>query len=402
MLSFFTDGDGDGYGTAPSIDACSAPAGFSAVGGDCDDSNALVSPVGVEVCDLVDNNCNDVIDEGCGHSTGGTYISCNGLGTGITQCYWRYEFDPAQCNPTCDKLVLFFGGGGMNCDTEGYDLEEVTRDYANNGYIATCIDTFKDSGPAGNFPFNLEAGRVDRLISTITSDPIIQQKWSGKDLLISGVSHGATSPAIAMARTSFDDNAYWHGSETTGACFYDGIYDVDAQLDFIITNVCDGAALSLLDYPRYVGRYCQPLPTFPAVCDNFYTDSALDDMPTVDYRNPDTFSIKNWKMMACGSNAPTGNDACYLELVPKISTEGMCGNLNSGGGTSCEFLDLPFSEGYTHFNCAIDRIDLCREWFDGLASSGTPSSFAVLSSTDDSRSLVTFFSGIKNFLAAIF
>jgi hypothetical protein len=33
--------------------------------GDCDDSDPTVTPYAPETCDTIDNNCNDVIDEGC-------------------------------------------------------------------------------------------------------------------------------------------------------------------------------------------------------------------------------------------------------------------------------------------------------------------------------------------------
>ncbi len=46
-----TDGDGDGYG-----DGC-------ALGADCDDSNAAVSPAATEVCNGVDDNCDGNTDE---------------------------------------------------------------------------------------------------------------------------------------------------------------------------------------------------------------------------------------------------------------------------------------------------------------------------------------------------
>src|SRR6185369_14212661 len=45
--------------------ACSAPAGYVDNNTDCDDSNKDVNPSAAEVCNGIDDNCNDVVDEGC-------------------------------------------------------------------------------------------------------------------------------------------------------------------------------------------------------------------------------------------------------------------------------------------------------------------------------------------------
>ncbi len=49
------DLDGDGYGDGTG--ACT--------GNDCDDSDDTIYPGAVELCDLADNNCNGLVDEGC-------------------------------------------------------------------------------------------------------------------------------------------------------------------------------------------------------------------------------------------------------------------------------------------------------------------------------------------------
>jgi hypothetical protein len=43
---------------------CAAPLGYSATGGDCDDTNPLVKPGAVEACNAADDNCNGQVDEG--------------------------------------------------------------------------------------------------------------------------------------------------------------------------------------------------------------------------------------------------------------------------------------------------------------------------------------------------
>ena len=63
--AFFGDADGDGYGLGSHfLRTCSSTvAGYASRGGDCDDADALVSPVGIETCDGIDNNCDGEADE---------------------------------------------------------------------------------------------------------------------------------------------------------------------------------------------------------------------------------------------------------------------------------------------------------------------------------------------------
>jgi hypothetical protein len=63
--TWWPDDDADGHGRAGAgINTCTPADGWVDQGGDCDDTDATVNPDGVEVCDGIDQNCDDVVDEG--------------------------------------------------------------------------------------------------------------------------------------------------------------------------------------------------------------------------------------------------------------------------------------------------------------------------------------------------
>jgi hypothetical protein len=62
--SWYMDLDGDGYGdSGRPIDACFQPSSSSSVDGDCSDLNAAIHPGATEICDLIDNDCDGLVDD---------------------------------------------------------------------------------------------------------------------------------------------------------------------------------------------------------------------------------------------------------------------------------------------------------------------------------------------------
>ncbi len=87
---WYIDGDGDGVGSEDSVvEACSAPVGYTAGPGDCDDRDATVYPGADEVCDGQDNDCDELEDE-------------------IWACYDDYEC-PAALGDDCLGAVGAWG-----------------------------------------------------------------------------------------------------------------------------------------------------------------------------------------------------------------------------------------------------------------------------------------------------
>ncbi len=61
---WYADADADGYGNIDiTTISCFLPSGYSNVFGDCNDSNAAIHPDLTDICDLLDNDCDVLIDE---------------------------------------------------------------------------------------------------------------------------------------------------------------------------------------------------------------------------------------------------------------------------------------------------------------------------------------------------
>ncbi len=99
LTTYYADTDGDGFGDATSsVTDCSPPSGYVTNNTDCDDTEADNYPGNTEVCDGIDNNCDGIIDEGCGPppDCDGDYIVINT----ITNYTYR-----AEINVTSDAVI---------------------------------------------------------------------------------------------------------------------------------------------------------------------------------------------------------------------------------------------------------------------------------------------------------
>jgi hypothetical protein len=113
--TFFKDADGDGFGDpSQSVQACPAPAGYVSNDFDCDDTNSSIKPFIQETCNLVDDNCNGLIDEGANTFVGNLTLTSQAQVNAFLPCYRRIEGN------------LTISGSGMVNLLALSNLEEVT------------------------------------------------------------------------------------------------------------------------------------------------------------------------------------------------------------------------------------------------------------------------------------
>ncbi len=164
--TFFHDADNDGYpGPLDSIVACGPPPdGYypqGMVADDCDDSNSAIHPGAEEVCDGVDQDCDDQVDEGVttvvyddedGDDYGETSTEHQGCADapGVTDEPGDCNDDAPEINPGADEIC----GNDVdeNCDDEALSCPPIDLSDARigTGNLTGDLYGFSVAAAAGN------------------------------------------------------------------------------------------------------------------------------------------------------------------------------------------------------------------------------------------------------------
>lgn len=139
---WYEDSDNDGYGSATTATSCTPPTGFVSISGDCDDADANRAPDNPEVCDGIDNNCDDLADD----SDASLELS--------TATTWYRDVDldtygnPAVTSVACAQPAGFVANDD-DCNDANAALNPATlwyQDADNDGYgalnqtLASCVN----------------------------------------------------------------------------------------------------------------------------------------------------------------------------------------------------------------------------------------------------------------------
>ena len=154
--TFYVDNDLDGFGDINSpVYGCTQPAGAVLDSTDCDDTNASVYPGAIEVCDGLDNDCNNEIDEGLAVIT--YYLDNDGDGYGdnsnsldTCQTVSGYVIDNTDCD---DNDANIFPGATEICDGLDNDCNGMTDD----GLVVTTYYLDNDGDSYGDNNISIDS-----------------------------------------------------------------------------------------------------------------------------------------------------------------------------------------------------------------------------------------------------
>jgi hypothetical protein len=139
---WYSDSDGDGFGDAASSQqACLQPPGTSGNADDCNDALAAVSPSATEVCDGIDNNCDQQSDEAGAVGSTPWYVDGDGdgFGTGSASFTCSAAAGEVDNDDDCDDgLASSYPGAPELCDSQDNNCDgnadEGTPTDASNWY----------------------------------------------------------------------------------------------------------------------------------------------------------------------------------------------------------------------------------------------------------------------------
>jgi hypothetical protein len=125
-MMYYQDFDGDGFGNvgAPLLN-CGQPLGYVADSSDCEDSDATVYPGAPEICDGVDNNCDNNIDEGLPVFLMYQDLDGDGYGSDVS-----FEY--------CDSVVQGFSLVTGDCNDSSSQIYPGATEILNNGIDENC------------------------------------------------------------------------------------------------------------------------------------------------------------------------------------------------------------------------------------------------------------------------
>ncbi len=201
--TFYADADGDNYGNAlVSVQACTAPVGYVADATDCDDTNGAINPGATEVCDLLDNDCDGLTDEGVVNTY---YADADGDTYG----------DPAVTTTGCSAPVGYVSNNG-DCDDTNGAINPGAAEVCNN-IDDNCNGLTDDGLPLFTYYADADGDTYGNASSSITTCVAITPVGYVLNALDCDDNNGAVNPgATEICANLIDDNCDGNVDEGCG------------------------------------------------------------------------------------------------------------------------------------------------------------------------------------------
>jgi hypothetical protein len=185
MTTYYEDLDGDGYGTLNStIIDCFVQWGYAEVLGDCNDGYYSINPSGVEICNELDDDCDEAIDEGLQNVYYEDFDD-DGFGAPNTE-FFACELPPLYAVNDDDNCPINFNpeqndidedGIGDKCDAElefciAIDIliENIEASNIGNGLKNNLIDKLEKAKLKFlQNKFNQAINKLENFINKVTS-----------------------------------------------------------------------------------------------------------------------------------------------------------------------------------------------------------------------------------------
>ncbi len=249
--TFYADADGDSYGNINSTtQACSVPSGYVTNSTDCNDANAAVHPNATEVCNSVDDDCDNQTDEEVkltfyADADGDTYGNLNST-TLACSAPSGYVSNSTDCNDANAAIhpnaTETCNGIDDDCDNQTDEGVKITfyADADGDTYGNTNSTTLACSAPSGYVSNNTDCNDANAAIHPNATEVCnaVDDNCDGQ------VDEGVKTTFYADA----DNDAYGNPNSTTQACSLPSGYvtnstdcnDANATIHPNATETCNG------------------------------------------------------------------------------------------------------------------------------------------------------------------
>lgn len=326
MPTWYFDVDMDGYGGEVAVVACAGPPGTVGTPGDCDDGSETTFPGATEICDGVDNDCTAGVDDG---DPGGGESCGSDVGA-------------------CSQGALRCAGGALVCVGGTPSSDEVCDGVDNN-----CDGSVDDGNPGGGGTCDPDGvctfGAQACLGGALSCQP--GPECDCVPDLPCVPSNVCEDMGVTVCRGGVSS---CRGTPRTGACGAEDIGEWSACAGF--DDVCDetGTQSRTVVRPMCVDGGCDSAPdTETRACLRDQENVVCGESTTVPGADcafmtscvEDGVSTRIRTDFSCRDAACEGADTTLFDPCTRDTDGSTCGSVSFGAWRDCEFPTLCANDG---------------------------------------------------------